>query len=136
MKLSLSALALNSKTAEFDFPGIVGFKVRLTYLSREARRKIQEKCKVQKYDEPSGLPYMDLDVEKYTEEYVKATINGWTGLTLENVANLMLIDQSQVEDPKAEIDFDIDTATQLVKLSEKFDNWVSAKLAQIENFRN
>ncbi|QKN84886.1 hypothetical protein AG74_27 [Vibrio phage AG74] len=136
MKLSLSALALNSKTAEFDFPGIVGFKVRLTYLSREARRKIQEKCKVQKYDENSGLPYMDLDVEKYTEEYVKATINGWTGLTLENVANLMLIDQSQVEDPKAEIDFDIDTATQLVKLSEKFDNWVSAKLAQIENFRN
>ncbi|AUG85039.1 hypothetical protein FDJ19_gp032 [Vibrio phage Ceto] len=136
MKLSLSALALNSKTAEFDFPGIVGFKVRLTYLSREARRKIQEKCKVQKYDETSGLPYMDLDVEKYTEEYVKATINGWTGLTLENVANLMLIDQSQVEDPKAEIDFDIDTAIQLVKLSEKFDNWVSAKLAQIENFRN
>ncbi len=136
MKLSLAALALSSKTAEFDFPGIPGFKVKLTYLAREAKRKLQDSCKVQKYDEHSGLPYMDLDVDKYTEAYVKATISGWSGLTLEKVAKLMLIDQSQVDDPKAEIDFDVDTATQLVKLSERFDTFVTSKLAQIDNFRN
>lgn len=136
MKLNLAKLALSSKTAEFDFPGIPGFKVKLTYLSREAHRKLQENCKVQKYDEHSGLPYMDLDMDKYTEEYVKATINGWSGLTLDKVAKLMLIDQEQVEDPDAEIEFDIDTAKQLVKLSERFDSWVTSKLAQIDNFRN
>lgn len=136
MKLNLAALALSSKTAEFDFPGLPGFKVKLTYLSREARRKLQDSCKVQKYDEQSGLPYMDLDVDKYTEEYVKATINGWSGLTLEKVAKLMLINQEQVEDPDAEIEFDLDTAKQLVKLSERFDTWVTSKLALIDNFRN
>lgn len=136
MKLNLAALALASKTAEFEFPGLPGFKVKLTYLSRDAHRKLQEKCKVQKFDDQSGLPYMDLDVEKYTEEYVKATINGWSGLTLEKVAKLMLIDLDQVDDPNAEIDFDIDTAKQLVKLSERFDNWVTSKLALIDNFRN
>ncbi|BBL19316.1 hypothetical protein KIT04_147 [Vibrio phage KIT04] len=136
MKLNLAAMALDSKTAEFEFPGIPEFKVKLTYLSREARRKLQEKCKVQKFDDQSGLPYMDLDVDKYTEEYVKSAINSWSGLTLNKVAKLILIDTKSVEDPDAEIEFDVETAIQLVKLSESFDNWVTSKLALIDNFRD
>lgn len=136
MKLNLAALALDSKTSEFEFPGIPGFKVKLTYLSREARRKLQEKCKVQKFDDQSGLPYMDLDVDMYTQEYVKSAINGWSGLTLNKVAKLILIDTKEVEDPDAEIEFDVETAIQLVKLSESFDNWVTSKLALIDNFRD
>lgn len=135
MKLNLAALALSSKTTEFDFPGIPGFTVTLTYLSREARRKLEEECKIQKLDESSGLPYMTLDTEKYTEKYVTATITGWKGLTLQSVGSLMLIDEDQIEDPEAGIDFNIETAKQLITHSERFDSWVSGRLANLDSFR-
>lgn len=135
MKLNLKSLALTSKTAEFAFPGIPGFKVSLTYLSREAKRKLEDANKVQKIDESSGLPYMDLDIDSYTRAYVEATLSGWTGLTLGNVSSLMLIDESLVDDPDALIDFDLDTAIQLVKLSERFDAWVTERLTHLNNFR-
>ncbi|AKY02263.1 hypothetical protein AEO54_285 [Vibrio phage vB_VorS-PVo5] len=136
MKLNLESLALSSKTAEFDFPGIPGFKVQLTYLSRMARRKLQEKCKVQKFDEHSGAPYMDIDTEKWRDEYAKHTITGWSGLTLNKVAQLMLIDTDKVDNPDEEIEFDLDTAKQLLKLSDRFDSWVTLKLDQLDNFRS
>lgn len=136
MKINLEKLALPSKTAEFAFPGIKGFKVKLNVLSRTTIRKLQEKCMFEKEDEASGLTYKDIDMEKYQEEYAKATIVGWSGLTLKKVASLILIDESQVDNPDAEIDYDLETAIFLVKNSQAFDSWVTERLNKIDNFRN
>lgn len=134
-KLKLASLAIDSRKVEFDFPGLEGFKVTLCYQSRSAIRKLQEKCQVQKFDDESGLPYQTLDMEQYNKEYTKSTIVGWTGLTVEKAAKLMLIDESMVEDPTTEIEYDAETAVLLVKESSKFDNWVTEKLTKIDNFR-
>ena len=47
--ISLKSLLAPSKTVEFDYPGMEGFKVRLTYLAREELLKLRNKCVTNKF---------------------------------------------------------------------------------------
>ena len=48
--VSLKSLLTPSKTVEFDYPGMDGFKVKLCYLSREELVKLRSRCVSQKFN--------------------------------------------------------------------------------------
>lgn len=133
--LNISQLALDTKKMTFDYPGLEGFKVTLTHLSKPEQVKIREASTVSKVDQETGFPYTELDQDLYIRNFATRAINGWEGLTGEHLAKIMLIDESQLEDPKETIDYSVDNAVSMLRYSKAFDNWVTAQLGKIDNFR-
>lgn len=132
--IELNKIKLDTKIAEKEFPSIPGFKIKLAYLSRERLSKLHNDCQVGKMDE-NGIQYRDLDHEKYIEEYVRAAIKGWQGLTVANLENLMLIDMGDLE-PNEEVAYSHDNAVALFRASLQFERWVSESVRNLSIFRN
>lgn len=134
-KLDLARLAMSTKKVEFDFPGMEGFKVQLSYQSRSAFEKMREESKISKIDEESGLPYQEIDAKLYVRNYVKKVVIGWSGFKMKHLAKLILLDESQIEDMEEAVEFDLDVAEYLMNNSERFDNWVTQTIRKLDNFR-
>lgn len=134
-KLNLATLAVNTRNVQFEMPGCNGFKVNLTYQSRRTYEKLRDSSMVQKFDD-QGYPYKDLDKDLYIKNYAKSIFKDWSNLTYGTLASLVLIDEDQVEDMDALIEFDVDTAVFLLENSERFDSWVTKTVSKLDNFRN
>lgn len=134
--LSIANLVLDIKTMEFDFPGYDGFKVTLAHLSKAEEIKIREKSLVTKHDKESGFPYTEVDTALFLRNFAEKTVVGWKGLTYGILAELVLIDESKIEDLAEEVDFNLDNTVSLLTNSKVFDNWVNQTISKIDNFRN
>lgn len=132
--MNISNLLVNIKEVEFDYPGYDGFKVTLAHLSREEQAKIKEESTVTKFDKESGFPYPEVDNDKFIENYTSKVIRGWKGFTYGMLADLILIDESQV-DLDEEVEFSLENATALIKHSVAFEGWVMRTTGSIANFR-
>ncbi len=134
--LNIAQLAVDTKKMTFDYPGQDGFSVTLTHLSKPEQVRIREDSMISKVDQESGFPYTELDQDLYLRNFASKAINGWKGLTGEILSQIMLIDESMLDDPKEEIDFSIDNAISMLRYSKAFDNWVTSQLGKIDNFRD
>jgi hypothetical protein len=133
--MNLAQLALKTKEVEFDFPLIPNFKVKITHLSKPEEMRLREDSLVTKFDDETNLPYQVSDPTKFLENFASRTITGWSGLTYKALSKLMLIDESQVEDMDAEVEYNAENALALLKYSKHFDTWVTSVVARLDNFR-
>lgn len=133
--MNISNLVVNIREMEFDYPGYEGLKFTLAHLSREEEAKIREESTVTKYDKESGVPYPEVDNDKFLEIYADKVIKGWKGFTYNILADFFLIDESQVEDMGEEVPFSVENAAALIKHSVKFEGWVMRTTNSIANFR-
>lgn len=133
--MNLAQLALKTKEVEFEFPLDPKFKVKITHLSKPEEMRLREDSLVTKFDDETNLPYQVADPEKYLKNFATRTITGWSGLTYSSLSKLMLIDETQVEDMEAEVEYNEDNAVTLLKYSKHFDTWVSSVVARLDNFR-
>ena len=131
--VSLKSLLTPSKTVSIEFPGLDGFNVKLTYLSREELLKLRNRSVKQVLNKKTRAYEEQLDNDKFLTEYCKAIIKGWKGLKYKYLEELLLVDTSEVN-LEDELGYTQENAELLMKNSGDFDNWVSETVAELENF--
>jgi len=132
--MELKKLMVDSKSTWIDFPGLDGFSVQVTNLSRKELTSLRKNCTVQKFDRKSRAITETLDEDKFVEEFAKSVVQGWKGLTLEHLETLVLIDMGE-QDPTTQVDYSEENAEQLVSNSTEFDTWLNEVVFDLDNFR-
>ena len=132
--MDLKKLMVDSKSTWIDFPGLDGFSVEVTNLSRKELTSLRKRCTVQKFDRKTRAITETLDEDKFVEDFARSTIKGWKGLKLEHLESLVLIDMDG-QDPESEVDYSADNAEQLVANSTEFDTWLNEVVFDLDNFR-
>jgi hypothetical protein len=131
--LELSQLLVSSKQTEVEYPGIAGFKVNVSFLSREELVKIRKKATTTKWK--NRIQSEELNEDLFLQLYVSSTVKGWSGLKLKDVAKLAPIDLSAQNDPEAELKFSETNALALMKASTEFDSFISETVSDLSNFQ-
>ena len=130
--LSLKSLLVPSKTVEVEFPGFNGFKVNLSFLSRETLVAIRKKAT--KITFKNRQPTEELNDDLFLELYVQSSIKGWSGLKLAYLEQLAPVDLTK-QDLNAELEYSEENALFLMKSSSNFDSWVSEQVTDLGNFQ-
>lgn len=133
--MSLKSLQLVTKTAEIEFPGLDGFKVKIGAISRELSRKLREESEVTKIDPKYKMPIKEVDETIFANKFAKAAIKGWSGLKYKYLTELMLVDLSTIEDLESELEYSEEDAVDLLKGSVVFDNWLNEQVFSLQAFR-
>lgn len=131
---NIANVVLKSKDTEFSFPGKENFKVTIRYNTNEKLSELRKDCLKTVIDPVHGVPVEELDIDRWNSIFAAHTIVGWKGLTWADLAELMLIDESQVV-LEEEVEYSTENATAMLAGSKTFDAWVSNCLKDIGNFR-
>ena len=132
--MDLKKLMVDSKAAWIDFPGLDGFSVEVVNLSRKELASLRKRCITQKFDRKTRAITEDLDEDKFVEEFARATLRDWKGLTLAHLESLVLIEM-EGQDPEDTVDYSPENAEQLVSNSTEFDMWLNEVVFDLDNFR-
>lgn len=129
--LSLKSLISSTKEVTIDYPGFEGFKVNLSFLSREDLVKIRKKATA--VHMKKGAPVETINDELFLALYVKAAIKGWDGLKLKYVEQLAPID---IDESNYEVilPYTEENALMLMQKSSDFDSFVSEAVTDLSNF--
>ena len=133
--MDLKTMMVKSKEVWVDFPGLKGFEVLVAILSRKELTNLRKGCITTKFDRKTRQPVENLDEEKFVEEFTKATVKGWKGLTLEHLETLILID-TEGKELSEELEFSQENAEALVSSSTEFDEWLNSCVFDLETFRS
>jgi hypothetical protein len=134
MALSIGSLVAATKVIEVDFPGLDGFKVSLSYISREKLAELRKKATKTVFKQRQ--PVEDLDSDLFLKLYAEAIIKGWKGLTLGNLSELMVINDFAASEKDALVDYSPENALELLKNSTSFDAFVGETIADLTNFQS
>jgi hypothetical protein len=129
--VSLKSLLVPSKTVEVEYPGLSGFKINVSFLSRETLISIRKKATKTTYKNRS--PIEELDDKLFLKLYVDASIKGWTGLKLSYLEELAPVDLAG-QDPNSELEYDAENALFLMQSSSNFDAFISETVTELSNF--
>lgn len=129
--LSLKTLLVPSKTVQVEYPGMPGFVVDVCFLSRETLQNIRKKATKTSFK--NRQPIEELNDELFLELYVKASIKGWSGLTLKYLEQLAPVDVGS-EDLETELEYTEENALYLMKASSNFDAFISEQVTDLGNF--
>lgn len=129
--LSLKSLLVPSKAVEVEFPGMPGFKVNVSFLSRETLQSIRKKSI--KNMMKGRQVTEELDDKLFLQYYVDAAIKGWSGLKLSYLEQLAPVDLGK-EDADAELGFTPENALFLMQSSADFDAFISETVTNLSNF--
>ena len=133
--MELKKLVVNVKEVWVDFPGLLGFKIKVANLSRKELLSLRKRCTTQKFDRKTRQLTETLDEEKFIVEFTGAVVKGWEGLTLAHLETLLLID-TEGKDLEDELPYSIDNAEVLVSSSTEFDTWLNEVVFDLDNFRS
>ncbi len=131
--ISLKSLLVPSKSIETEFPGLSGFVVNLSFLSRETLQSIRKKSTKIMYK--NRQPVEEVNDDLFLQLYVNAAIKGWKGLKLSYVEQLAPVELG-AEDANAELPFTEENALMLMKASTDFDSWISSQVTDLGNFQS
>ena len=130
--ISLKTLLVPSKTVEVDYPGLVGFKVMLSFLSRETLVNIRKKATKTAFK--NRQPVEELNDELFLQLYVKESVKGWEGLKLSYLEQLAPVDLTG-QNPEDVLEYNEENALFLMKNSSNFDAFVSETVTDLGNFQ-
>lgn len=129
--LSLKTLLVPSKSAEVDYPGLLGFKVNVAFLSRETLINIRKKASKTTFK--NRQPTEELDDRLFLQLYTDAAVKGWSGLKLGYLEQLAPVDLSG-QDLDLELPFSAENALFLMQSSSNFDSFISETVSDLANF--
>lgn len=129
--LSLKSLLVPSKTVEVEFPGFDGFKLKLSFLSRETLVSIRKKSTKTTFK--NRQPVEELDDKLFLKLYVAAAIKGWSGLKYKYLAELAPTEFNE-EDSDKEVGYSEDNALALMEASANFDSFISETVSDLSAF--
>lgn len=123
------------RTVTVDFKG-VRFTVR--YVSRQQLFTMAQQCQVLAYDKGSKKQTVRLDLPKMTKMVADAIVVGWSGLTLDTLQNLMVLegvdglDDAKLQEP---IPFSAETMQELLLGVNGLDDFLQEIATDPSNFR-
>ena len=129
--VSLKSLLVPSKTAEVEFPGFDGFKLNLTFLSRETLVNIRKKATKTTFKNRQAVE--DLDDKLFLKLYVAAAIKGWSGFKFKYLVELAPTEINP-EDYEKELPFSEENALALMESSSSFDSFVTDTVSDLSSF--
>jgi len=129
--VSLKTLLVPSKEVEVEYPGMPGFVVSVSFLSRETLQNIRKKATKTTFK--NRQPVEELNDELFLELYVKASIKGWKGLTIKYLEQLAPVDVTGMKEDD-ELEFTDENALYLMKASANFDAFISEQVTDLGNF--
>lgn len=129
--ISLKTLLVPSKEVESEYPGMPGFKVNLTFLSRETLLSIRKKSTKTTFKNRQAVD--ELDDELFLKLYVNATIKGWSGFKYTYLDQLAPVDLTG-KDPETLLAYSEDNALAIMKSSSDFDAFVAEVVSDLGNF--
>lgn len=130
--ISLKSLLVPSKTVDVDYPGMPGFKISVSFLSRETLVKIRKNATRTSYKNRVAVD--EVNDDEFLKQYVKESIKGWKGLTLTYLEQLAPVDLTG-QDMAAELEFTEENALFLMKSSSNFDAFISETVTDLGNFQ-
>lgn len=133
MAISLKTLLVPSKQVEVEYPGMPGFKVNLSFLSRETLVNIRKKATKTTFK--NRQPQEELNDELFLQLYVQASVKGWSGLKLSYLEELAPVDLTG-QDKDDELEYTEENALFLMKSSANFDAFVSETVTDLGNFQD
>lgn len=128
---SLKSLLVPSKSIEAEYPGFDGFKVNLSFLSRETLMNIRKKATKTTFK--NRQPVEELDEKLFLKLYVSSAIKGWSGLKYKYLNELAPIEISEADMDK-ELPFSEDNALELMQASSSFDGFVTDTVSDLSAF--
>lgn len=131
--LSLKSLLVPSKSVEVEYPGLTGFKIKVSFLSRETLVSIRKNSTKISFKSNNRQPTEELDDKKFLQLYVEATIKDWSGFKLAYLEQLAPVELG-LEDPEAELEFSSENALFLMQSSSAFDSFISETVTDLSNF--
>ncbi len=131
--VSLKSLLVPTKAVEVEFPGFEGFKLNLSFLSREELTKIRKKATKLEYK--NRQPVETLNDELFLQLYVDASIKGWDGLKFSYLEQLAPVDVS-AQKPEDFLGYSRENALYLMKASANFDSFVTETVTELANFQS
>lgn len=123
------------RTVTVDFKG-VRFTVR--YVSRQQLFTMAQQCQVLAYDKTSRKQTVRLDLPKMTKMVAEAIVENWSGLTLDTIQNLMVLEGVTgltEEQLKAPIPFSQETMQELLLNVNGLDDFLQEVATDPSNFR-
>lgn len=132
--MDLKSLISTDKIIKLEYPGLEGFMVELTYLSRDKSLELRNKCTTIGFNKKTRQPEDVLNEKLFADLYTKAVLKGWTGLKIKYLKELLPVDLSGVEDLDVEMPYTEKDAADLMKNSTYFDSWVGEVISDVANF--
>ena len=129
--VSLKALLVPSKEVEVEYPGMPGFVISVSFLSRETLQNIRKKSTKTTFK--NRQPVEELNDELFLELYVKSSVKSWKGLKFKYLDQLAPVDLEGV-DPEEEFAYSEEDALALMKASANFDSFISEQVTDLGNF--
>lgn len=130
-EISLKSLLVPSKTVDIEYPGMPGFEVTLSFLTRETLLSIRKKSTKTSFK--NRQPVEEFDEQLFLDLYTKAAVKGWRGLKLAYLEQLAPVDLSG-HDLDNTLAYSEENALYLMKESSNFDAFVSEKVSDLGNF--
>ena len=131
--VSLKSLLVPTKSVEVEFPGMEGFKINLSFLSREELTKIRKKATKLEYK--NRQPVETLNDDLFLQLYVDSCIKGWDGLKFSYLEQLAPVDIS-AQKPDDFLGYSRENALYLMKASANFDSFVTEMVTELANFQS
>ncbi len=120
-----------SKEITVEYPGMPGFEINVSFLSRETLQTIRKKATKTTFK--NRQPVEELNDELFLELYVRGSIKGWRGLKLKYLEQLAPVDVSD-QDVESELEYTEENALYLMKSSTNFDSFISEQVTDLGNF--
>ena len=129
--VSLKTLLVPSKEIDVEYPGMPGFVVSVSFLSRETLQNIRKKATKTSFK--NRQPVEELNDDLFLELYVKASVKGWKGLQVRYLEQLAPVDVAGMKEDD-ELEFSEENALYLMKASANFDAFISEQVTDLSNF--
>jgi len=129
--LSLKNMLVPSKEVTVEYPGMPGFEIQVSFLSRETLQTIRKKATKTTFK--NRQPVEELNDDLFLELYVRGSIKGWTGLKFKYLEQLAPVDLAD-QDLEQELEYSEENALYLMKSSTNFDSFISEKVTDLGNF--
>jgi hypothetical protein len=129
--LSLKTLLVPSKSVEVEYPGMPGFKLQLSFLSREILLNIRKKSTKTTFK--NRQPQEEFNEDLFLQLYTENAIKGWSGFKLKYLEQLAPVDLTD-QDLEDFLEFTNENALYLMKNSSNFDAFISEQVSDLANF--
>ena len=129
--ISLKTLLVPSKALEVEYPGMPGFKINVSFLSRETLINIRKKATRQTFKNRQASEELDDDL--FLQLYVQASVKGWSGFKLKYLDQLAPVDLTG-QDMENELEYTEENALFLMKSSTNFAAFISETVTDLGNF--
>ena len=120
-----------SKEITVEYPGMPGFEVDLSFLSRDTLQTIRKKATKTTFK--NRQPQEELNDDLFLELYVKSSIRGWRGLKLSYLEQLAPV-KIEGADSDELLEYTEENALYLMKSSVNFDSFISEQVTDLGNF--